>query len=132
MPRIELPLKTVCLAFLTAAWLGSQAMADGPDAYLAWIHAQANALRADDTPPKTLVDWQARKAMIRSKLLEAWGGFPAEPCPLDPRVLGTLQRDGYRVEKIIFQTRPGVWMTANAYVPDRSGKRPAILGVHGH
>src|SRR4029079_8534019 len=42
------------------------------------------------------------------------------------------KRDGYRVEKISFQTRPGVWMTANAYVPDKKGKLPAILQVHGH
>jgi dienelactone hydrolase len=43
-----------------------------------------------------------------------------------------LKRDGYRVEKIVFQTRPGVQMTANAYVPDGDGKRPAVLVVHGH
>ena len=47
-------------------------------------------------------------------------------------MLGTLERDGYRVEKLVFQTRPGVWMTANAYVPDAPGKHPAILVVHGH
>ena len=46
--------------------------------------------------------------------------------------MGTLQRDGYRVEKIVFQTRPGIGMTANAYVPDASGKVPAVLVVHGH
>jgi cephalosporin-C deacetylase-like acetyl esterase len=46
--------------------------------------------------------------------------------------LGVLQRDGYRVEKILFQTMPGVWMTASAYVPDKPGPHPALLAVHGH
>jgi dienelactone hydrolase len=46
--------------------------------------------------------------------------------------LGTLQRDGYRVEKVVFQTQTGIWMTANAYVPDVSGRAPAVLVVHGH
>src|SRR5205085_4225190 len=51
---------------------------------------------------------------------------------LDGRVLGRLNRDGYRVERVVFQTRPGVRMTANVYVPGVAGKRPAILMVHGH
>ena len=69
---------------------------------------------------------------LRENLLKAWGGFPTTDCELEPRKLGEFQRDGYRVEKLVFQTRPGIWMTANAYVPDRPGKLPAILHVHGH
>ena len=55
---------------------------------------------------------------MRQQLATAWGGFPTEPCPLEPKKLGELPRDGYRVEKILLQTRPGVWLTANAYVPE--------------
>lgn len=108
--------------------------ADAPprNEYLEFIRAQAKALRAADKPPTSLDDWRPRKEAIRAHLRDAWGGFPAEPCPLEPKKLGELKRDGYRVEKIVFQTRPGVWMTANAYVPDRPGKLPAILQVHGH
>jgi sugar lactone lactonase YvrE/dienelactone hydrolase len=45
-----------------------------------------------------------------------------------------LRRTGYTIEKITFQTRPGVRMTANLYVPDAAKKKPAaaILMVHGH
>ncbi len=85
-----------------------------------------------DKPPATLAEWEQRRTALRRQMLAAWGGFPAQPCPLEPRIVGTLQRDGYRVEKIVFQTRPGIWMTANAYVPDASGKVPAVLVVHGH
>ena len=103
-----------------------------PNEFLAFIKGQAASLRKDDHPPANLADWQARKAAIRAELLEAWGGFPSAPCPLDARILGTIERDGYRVEKLVFQTRPGIWMTANAYVPSGPGKHPAILQVHGH
>lgn len=100
--------------------------------YLAFIRAQAAAMRAQDRPPQTRAEWDRRHSALRADLRRAWGGFPETPCPLQPRILGTLKRDGYRIEKLIFQTRPGVWMTANAYVPDGPGRRPALLAVHGH
>ena len=44
-----------------------------------------------------------------------------------------LKLDGYRIEKLLFQSRPDVWVTANAYVPERRiGKAAAVLAVHGH
>ena len=45
-----------------------------------------------------------------------------------------LKRDGFRIEKLTYQTRPDVWVTANAYVPDPlpAKKLPAVLCVHGH
>jgi dienelactone hydrolase len=100
--------------------------------YLAYIHERHKQLREGDKLPETLEQWNAEKQRIRSRLLESWGGFPQEPCDLAPQHLGGFQRDGYRVEKIIFQTLPGVYMTANAYVPDAPGKHPAVLCVHGH
>ena len=102
------------------------------EAFLQFIKARAAELRATDAAPATLGDWNRQRAELRANLLKAWGGFPTEPCALNPKKLGELQRDGYRVEKLIFQTRPSVWMTANAYVPDRPGKLPTVLCVHGH
>jgi len=117
---------------MAAPVLGQPPAADPQQQFLSFIRSQADELRAKDKPPQTRQEWDARRAELRQQLLKAWGGFPVTPCPLEPRILGTLKRDGYRVEKVIFQTRPGVWMTANAYVPDRPGKHPAILQVHGH
>ena len=102
------------------------------DAFLQFVKARATELRGADAAPATLGDWNRQRTELRGNLLKAWGGFPTEPCPLNPKKLGELQRDGYRVEKLIFQTRPNVWMTANAYVPDRPGKLPTVLCVHGH
>src|SRR4051812_22181288 len=100
--------------------------------YLNFIKAQATQLRLADNPPASREEWEARRRDLRDKLQHAFGSFPEKTCPLEPKVLGVLQRDGYRVEKIIFQTMPGVWMTASAYVPDKPGKHPALLAVHGH
>src|SRR5690349_3660588 len=92
--------------------LSSSGEAQPHPTFLDYIKARAAAMRVGDTPPQSLKDWQQRKAKLRAQLLKAWGGFPKQPAPLTPSVLGTIQRDGYRVEKIIFQTLPGVWMTA--------------------
>jgi dienelactone hydrolase len=100
--------------------------------FLAFIHERHRQLRGNDQPPETLDAWQSQKQELRQKLLDSWGGFPKEPCDLAPQKLGELKRDGYRIEKIVFQTRLGVLMTANAYVPDGAGRRPAVLCVHGH
>ena len=122
------------LVSLVILCLGRQAPAAPPATgeYLDFIQSQAAALHDRDAPPATLDAWQQRRDAVRVALADAWGGFPTDPCPLEPRVLGTLQREGYRVDKVVFQTRPGIVMTANAYVPDAPGKHPAILCVHGH
>ena len=100
--------------------------------FQSFIQKQSAELRKDDRPATSVEEWKRQRVSLRENLLKAWGGFPASPCDLEPRILGGFQREGYRVEKLVFQTRPGVWMTANAYVPDQPGKRPAILHVHGH
>ena len=102
--------------------------------FLAFIKSQGAALRANDRPPADVNEWQQRRTKLRENLLKAWGGFPETACELAPRKLGEIQRDGYRIEKLVFQTRTGVWMAANAYVPDKAKteKVPAILHVHGH
>ncbi len=106
--------------------------APADNAFLNFVKARAADLRGHDQAPATLADWQKQRVAIRAGLLKAWGGFPKTPVSLNPRKLGELQRDGYRIEKIVFQTLPDVWMTANAYVPDKAGKLPTVLCVHGH
>jgi hypothetical protein len=82
-------------------------------------------------PPVRLADWKARRAALRQRLLEA-AGVVNEPCALDLREQGTLRRDGYRISKLTFQSRPGWRVTANLYTPDGPGPFPAVLNVHGH
>jgi dienelactone hydrolase len=98
-----------------------------------FLEGQARALRASDRAPATRAAWEKRKAALRAEMFAAMGPFPDKPCDLQPRVVGTLKRTGYRIEKVFFQSRPGVWVSSTAYVPEPArGKRAAVLVVHGH
>lgn len=97
-----------------------------------FIQAQAHALRANDEPPINKDAWQKRRSALRAAMFAAMGPVPEKPCDLDAKVLGTLDRGRYRIEKLVFQSRPDVWVTANAYVPAGPKKSPAVLVVHGH
>ncbi|MCB1231113.1 MAG: acetylxylan esterase [Verrucomicrobiae bacterium] len=52
--------------------------------------------------------------------------------PLKARVTGKLERDGYSVEKVIFESLPGFSVTANLYLPGGEGPFPGILHPCGH
>jgi cephalosporin-C deacetylase-like acetyl esterase len=103
------------------------------DSFLQFVRAQTRARHAASQPPKTADEWNARRVAIRERLRQAYGEFPARRCELDPQTIGVVERDGYRIERLVFQSRPGIWVTANAYVPTKpSGKLPGVLSVHGH
>ncbi len=104
-----------------------------PTTFDTFIRARAAELRSKDLPLVSLKEWQKRREVLRKSLFAAMGPMPAKPCELSPRIVGKLPREGYRIENILFQTRPDVWVTANAYVPETGkGKAPAVLAVHGH
>ncbi len=74
-----------------------------------------------------------RAAFVRAEFLRAIGGLPAEKAPLNARVTGVLERPGYRIEKVIYESLPGCFVTANLYVPTTgAGPFPAVLGTAGH
>src|SRR5688500_5450214 len=104
-----------------------------PEALDNLLRARARALRAGDRPPASRMAWEQRRSQLRQALLSALGPAPEKPCPLQARVVATLKRDDYRIENLLFQSRPDVWVTASAYVPARvKGRVPAVLVVHGH
>jgi len=72
-----------------------------------------------------------RQRVIVEELGKMLGG-PFERTPLNARVTGAVERPGYRIEKVIFESRPRLYVTANLYVPAGGGRRPAILGPLGH
>lgn len=56
-----------------------------------------------------------------------------EKTPLNPQVTGIIQRQGYRIEKILFESRPGCIVSANLYIPDElDGPAPGVIGSCGH
>ena len=72
-----------------------------------------------------------RQTAVVAELWKMLGG-PLERTPLNARVTGILERSGYRIEKLTFESRPRLYVTANLYVPVGAGRRPAILGPLGH
>jgi dienelactone hydrolase len=94
---------------------------------------QDDKRRATFEAVRTEADLRSLQATIRARVLEIIGGLPSERTPLDARVTGTVPMDGYRIEKVLFQSRPGLHVTALLYVPDGpAARRPAVLVACGH
>ena len=72
-----------------------------------------------------------RQKIVVAELWKMLGG-PLDRTPINARVTGTVQRTGYRIEKVTFESRPRLYVTANLYVPAGTGRRPAILSPLGH
>jgi cephalosporin-C deacetylase-like acetyl esterase len=83
---------------------------------------------------ENLESWKQRRPELRRQLLYMVGLEPMpKRTPLNTQITGALQRANYRIEKIVFQSLPGLYVTANFYVPhQRPGPLPAILYVCGH
>lgn len=77
-------------------------------------------------------DLDQRRRYVRERMLAALGGLP-ERTPLNARVVGAIERAGYRIEKVVFESQPRFYVTANLYLPT-TGRPPypAILYPLGH
>jgi dienelactone hydrolase len=82
---------------------------------------------------RTPEQFAERKAEVRQKLLTLMGGLPSQHAALNLQQTGSIDRGDYRVEKIVYQSLPNMYVTANLYVP-QSGKPPypAVLQPTGH
>ena len=80
---------------------------------------------------KTPEDVAKRQAELRARFIEALGGFP-EKTPLNGRVVGKAARDGYRIEKVIYESRPDHHVTAILYLPVGPGPFPGAIMPMGH
>ncbi len=94
------------------------------------------AFRAGDDARDRIVNQEQlaqRQQGMKHALLEAVGGLPASDTPLQAQVTGIARGDGYRVEKIIFESKPRHYVTSNLYVPaDAAEPSPAVLFLCGH
>jgi dienelactone hydrolase len=83
---------------------------------------------------QTREDWETQKPKYRRQLFEMLGLDPLpERTPLNETITGTVEHEEFFVEKLHFQSSPGLYVTGNLYRPKIvSGKLPAILYVCGH
>ncbi len=81
---------------------------------------------------QTKQDYEARKTRLRAAALRMIGGLPEERTPLNARKTGTLDRADYRVDKVVYESLPRFYVTANLYLPKGAGPFPAVLQPVGH
>ncbi|MCC6365667.1 MAG: acetylxylan esterase [Bryobacterales bacterium] len=106
------------------------------DPLLEWLDRRAQA-QLDEREKaiaaiRTVQDADRRREMVRKKLLELIGGLPSYTGPLRARVTGRIQGEGYVIEKVIFESLPGFYVTGNVYRPREAGRYPGILVPIGH
>jgi cephalosporin-C deacetylase-like acetyl esterase len=81
---------------------------------------------------QTVTAAEERKELVRSKMMEILGGLPNYNGPLKARVTGQIRANGYTIEKIIYESLPDFFVTANLYRPNQPGRYPAVLLQAGH
>ncbi len=87
---------------------------------------------------KTKAEWEAARPRLKREFLDMLGLDPLpEKTPLTAGVTNTLERSGVTIQNIHFQSRPGLYVTGNLYLPlpkpnRKDAKHPGILYVCGH
>jgi cephalosporin-C deacetylase-like acetyl esterase len=85
------------------------------------------------TKIRSRADWEKYRDVRLDALRKSLGTFPDPPGKLNVRITGKIDGDGYRIENIVFESRPGWYVTANLYVPAELAKSmPGILICHSH
>ncbi len=85
-------------------------------------------------PSKTPEEWAKRADYVRRQMLVACGLWPMPARPaIEATVHGKVDRDDYTVEKVYFESHPGLYVTGSLYRPKNvTGKRPTVICPHGH
>ncbi len=66
---------------------------------------------------KTREAWAARREKVLAALRQSLGTWPEAPKHMDIDVTGKLDGDGFIIQKLMYESRPGWWVTANLYRP---------------
>ena len=128
---------------LATAWLGTGSQAADSKTEPAPTGSAAprwNNLPHTDTEfvPRTypsLAAWKERREHLRRQILWSAGLWPMpERTPLNARISDRIEHDDYTVEKVAFESRPGLFVTGNLYRPKKPSPRghPGVLNPHGH
>lgn len=87
---------------------------------------------ADWAKIQTREQWEKYRDQRIAALRQSLGDFP-QPGKPNVRVTGIIKGDGFNIENVVFESRPGLWVTGNLYVPATPGKAmPGILIAHAH
>lgn len=130
------------LRCLMACWfachLAGSLFADPPswDKYFEQQVSRAEATTQADLASVTMENWEEKKLEWRGELLEMLGLAPLpERTDLQTTITGSIHLDGLTVERLHYQSRPGLYVAANLYLPQGEAPDkgwPAVLYVCGH
>jgi len=82
---------------------------------------------------KSIEEFEKRRNRIREYFIDAIGGLDIEKTDLKAKITGTVERENYIINKIVYQSIPGFYVTANLYLPKEiEEKAPAVLFACGH
>jgi len=95
------------------------------------VHEALDRREADYEKLKTPEQLAGYQKRMKQYFLDQLGPMP-ERTPLNPQVVGKLECDGYRIEKVIFESRPKFFVTANLYLPQSDKPVPGVLIPCGH
>lgn len=87
---------------------------------------------AEHRLPDNIEDWEAYRQKLKTKIIKKSGVVFNHQLPLNIKETGTVQMKGYTIKKITFQTREGVYATANLYVPIGEGPFSGVVNMVGH
>jgi dienelactone hydrolase len=91
---------------------------------------EANVTRLENLRSKA--DAEAYVQSVRERIRGSFGPAP-DKTPLNPRITRVVERDAYRIENVIFESRPGFLVTSNLYVPKNLRfPLPGVVGTCGH
>jgi dienelactone hydrolase len=125
----------VALAFSTHAATLSRQWQVSDEALAEYFRRETRALSDRCLTDLTTSNaWLAQLPQRRAELVEMLGLAPMPPrTDLQAKVTGRIEHDTFTVENLHFQSRPGLYVTANLYVPKNLTKpAPTVLYVSGH
>ncbi|QDU96948.1 dienelactone hydrolase family protein [Lignipirellula cremea] len=77
--------------------------------------------------------WEAFRDQRLEAMRRSFGPFPQPPASLPVHITASLPGEGYVVDKLVFQSRPGLWVSALLYRPARIDRpAPGIIVSHAH
>ncbi|MDY0168188.1 MAG: acetylxylan esterase [Thermoguttaceae bacterium] len=91
------------------------------------LDARREEVRTLETPEAV----RERIGRVRKDWMTAIGPFP-ERTPLNGKTVGVIEADGYRIERVLYESRPGHHVTGNLYLPEGEGPFPGVLVPCGH
>jgi hypothetical protein len=133
---ILMKLATIALGVILFNLSSASAQKPIEDPLLRWMNqiAQEQLQKREKaiSEVRTVADAERRKKAVRETLLEILGGLPDYNGPLNPKITGRIEAESYTIEKVIFESLPGFYVTANLYRPAQPGRYPPVLLQSGH